>query len=157
MSDESGGDGAPLQPAGEATDLFGETPSPYRDPRGRPKMKLTNELRDRVAMLRASGMTQEDIADAVGCSVPTLVQYFSLELNEGRSAKRAEMIETVWLAAKAGNVTAMRTWLALNDRDQTPRRVVRPKAEPKLGKKEQALLDAKTAPNAGGWAAVVRH
>jgi hypothetical protein len=75
MSDESGGDGARLQPAGEATDLFGETPSPYRDPRGRPKMKLTNELRDRVAMLRASGMTQEEIADAVGCSVPTLVLF----------------------------------------------------------------------------------
>ena len=35
MSDESGGDGAQLQPAGEVKDLLGLTPSPYRDPRGR--------------------------------------------------------------------------------------------------------------------------
>jgi hypothetical protein len=142
MSDDSGGDGTEVQPAGEATDLFGETPSPYRDPRGRPKMKLTNELRDRVAMLRASGMTQEEIADAVGCSVPTLVQYFSLELNEGRSAKRAEMIEALWNAGIGGNVTAMGKWLVLNDRDQTPRRVVKQKVEPKLGKKEQLAREA---------------
>lgn len=157
MSDESGGDGAEQQPAGEAVDLFGETPSPYRDPRGRPKMRLTNELRDRVAMLRASGMTQQEIADAVGCSVPTLAQYFSLELNEGKAVKRAEMLQALWDAGMNGNVTAMRTWLALSDKGVTPREVVRPKAEPKLGKKEQALVDAKTAPSAGGWAAVVRH
>jgi orotate phosphoribosyltransferase-like protein len=70
-------------------------------------MKLANELRDRVAMLRASGMTQEEIADTVGCSVPTLVQYFSLELNEGRSAKRAEMIEALW---NAGSVATSPRW-----------------------------------------------
>lgn len=157
MSDESGGDGAQLQPAGDATDLFGETPSPFRDPRGRKKTKITNELRDRVAMLRASNMTQAEIADAIGCSVPTLVEFFSFELNEGKAAKRAEMLDTLWQAAKNGNVTAMRTWLALNDKGVTPREMIKPKAEPKLGKKEQALVDAKSKPSAGGWAAVVRH
>ena len=120
-------------------------------------MRLTNELRDRVGMLRASGMTQQEIADAIGCSVPTLVEFFSFELNEGKSAKRAEMLDTLWNAAKGGNVTAMRTWLVLNDKGVTPREVIRPKAEPKLGKKEQALVDAKSKPSAGGWAAVVRH
>ena len=100
MSDESEAQGAELPPAGEATDLFGETPSPYRDPRGRKKMRVTNDLRDRVAMLRASGMTQQEIADAVGCPVPTLVEFFSFELNEGKSAKRAEMLDTLWQAAK---------------------------------------------------------
>lgn len=157
MSDESGNDSAADELAGEATDLFGETPSPYRDPRGRQKMKLTNALRDRVAMLRASGMTQQEIADAIGCSVPTLAQYFSLELNEGKAAKRAEMLDTLWKTAIGGNVTAMRTWLALNDKGVTPREIIRPKAEAKLGKKEQALVDAKATPNAGGWAGVVRH
>ena len=149
-------DGSGADAAG-TVDLFGETPSPYRDPRGRKKMRVTNDLRDRVAMLRASGMTQQEIADAIGCSVPTLVEFFSLELNEGKAAKRAEMLDTLWSAAKGGNVTAMRTWLALNDKGVMPRDVVRPKAEPKLGKKEQALRDAKGAPNTGGWAGVVRH
>jgi hypothetical protein len=41
-----------------------------------------------------------------------------------------------------GNVTAMGKWLVLNDRDQTPRRVVRQKVEPKLGKKEQLAREA---------------
>lgn len=157
MSAESGNDGAPDATADEATDLFGEKPSPYRDPRGRSKMKLTNELRDRVAMLRASGMTQQEIADAIGCSVPTLTQYFSLELNEGKATKRAEMLDTLWKAAMGGNVTAMRTWLALNEKNVFPRDVVKPKSEPKLGKKEQALIDAKAAPSQGGWADVVKH
>ena len=157
MSDESGGDGAQLQPAGEATDLFGEQPSPYRDPRGRKKPRISNDSRDRVAMLRASGMTQKEIADALGCSVPTLVEYFSFELSEGRSAKRAEMIEALWNAGIGGNVTAMGKWLALTQKVAASREFVRPKVEPKVGKKEQALLDAKSAPRAGGWAAVVRH
>ena len=96
MSEESGTEGAELRPAGAMADMFDGTFSPYRDPRGRKKMRITNELRNRVAMLRAAGMTQEQIADAVGCSVPTLAQYFSLELNEGKSAKRAEMIDARW-------------------------------------------------------------
>lgn len=157
MSDDSGADGAQIEPPAAATDLFGETPSPYRDPRGRKKTRVTNELRDRVAMLRASGMTQQEIADAIGCSVPTLVEFFSLELTEGRSAKRAEMLDTLWNAAKGGNVTAMRTWLALNEKGVAPREVIRPKAQPKLGKKEQALADARATPAASGWAGVVRH
>jgi transcriptional regulator with XRE-family HTH domain len=157
MSEESGADGIELQPVGEMRDMFDGTSSPYRDPRGRKKMRINKELRDRVAMLRASGMTQEQIADAIGCSVPTLAQYFSLELNEGKAAKRAEMIETLWNAGIAGNVTAMKAWLALNDRDTSPKAITRPRAEPKLGKKEQALVDAKAAPHSGGWADVVRH
>jgi hypothetical protein len=139
------------------TDMFDGRSSPYRDPRGRKKMRITNDLRHRVAMLRGAGITQEQIADAVGCSVPTLAQYFSLELNEGKSAKRAEMIDALWNAGIAGHVTAMKAWLALNDRDTPPRANARPRVEPKLRKKEQALIDAKAAPHAGGWADVVRH
>jgi transcriptional regulator with XRE-family HTH domain len=157
MSEDSGAEGAQLQPAGEAKDLFGETPSPYRDPRGRKKTRISNDSRDRVAMLRASGMTQQEIADAIGCSVPTLVEFFSFELTEGKAVKRAEMLQVLWNTGIAGNVTAMRTWLQLNEKSVTPREVSRPRPEPKLGKKEQALVDAKSKPSAGGWAAVVRH
>jgi transcriptional regulator with XRE-family HTH domain len=111
-------------------------------------------------MLRAAGMTQEQVADAVGCSVPTLAQYFSLELNEGKAAKRAEMTETLWNAAKGGNVTAMKAWLPLNDRDTSPKAIARPRPKPKLRKKEQALIDAKAPlmPTAGlTWSVIERH
>jgi hypothetical protein len=76
MSEESGAEGAEQQSVGEMTDMSDGTSSPYRDPRGRKKMRITNELWHGVAMLRGAGMTQEQIADAVGCSVPTLAQYF---------------------------------------------------------------------------------
>jgi hypothetical protein len=157
MSDDSEADGAELQPVGQMRDMFDGTSSPYRDPRGRKKTSINNELRGKVARLRASGMTQQEIADAIGCSVPTLVQFFSWELNEGKAAKRAEMIDALWNAGIAGNVTAMKAWLAMNDRDTSPKAITRPRAEPKLGKKEQALVDAKAAPHAGGWADVIRH
>jgi hypothetical protein len=51
----------------------------------------------------------------------------------------------------------MKAWLALNERDTSPKVIIRSRAEPKLGKKEQALIDAKVAPHAGGCAEVVRH
>ena len=149
-------DGSGADTAG-AADLFGLTPSPYRDPRGRKKMRVTNDLRDRVATLRASGMTQQCIADAIGCSVPTLVEFFSFELNEGKAEKIAEAKLRLRELGMGGNVTALKAWIAMADGGVTPRDVVRPKAEPKLGKKEQALVDAKSKPSAGGWAAVVRH
>jgi hypothetical protein len=70
------------------------------------------------------------------------------------------MIETLWNAAKGGNVTAMKSCLALNDRDSSPKAIARPRAKPKLGKKEQALIDA-TPPlmlAAGlNWSDIERH
>jgi transcriptional regulator with XRE-family HTH domain len=158
MSDDSGADGAELQPVGEMVDMFDGTSSPYRDPRGRKKPRISNESRDDVATWRAAGMTQQQIADALGCSVPTLVEYFSFELNEGKSVKRAEAIKRLYqLGVIEGNVTALKAYIAMTEKDVSPRDIIRPKAEPKLGKKEQALVDAKSKPSAGGWAAVVRH
>lgn len=61
------------------------------------------------------------------------------------------MIETLWNAAKAGNVTAMRTWLQLNGRDMSPGGVIRPKREPKLGKKEQLAREAQTGHQGSDW------
>ncbi|WP_088348954.1 MULTISPECIES: hypothetical protein [Rhodomicrobium] len=77
-------------------DLFGEPVGGYRDPRGRKKLKVTNELRDRVAVLRAGGMERDEIADAIGCSERTLRTYFLPELNEGKSEKRAAVIEALY-------------------------------------------------------------
>ncbi len=131
-------------------DLLGDPARPYTDGRGRPKLKLSNELRQRVAILAAGGMTQAAIAEAIGCSEPTLRQYFFAELHDGRSAKRAEVIEAMFRDAVGGSVTAQRAFLGLGDKADiaAPSRR-RSAAEPKLGKKEQLARDAQKP--LSGW------
>jgi hypothetical protein len=133
----------------EVLDLLGDPVRPYVDPRGRPKVRVDNELRRRVAVLAAGGMTQAVIADVVGLSEPTLRQYFFAELHEGKAAKRAEVIEAMFEAAKAGNVTAQRAFLGLGEKGDMSAPPRRRAAEPKLGKKEQLTRDAQKP--LSGW------
>ena len=76
-------------------DLFGEPASPYRDPSGRKKLKLTNDLSDKVAVLRAAGMDRQQIADAIGCCKKTLeTLFFTIaERRQGGQARRGEKLE----------------------------------------------------------------
>jgi hypothetical protein len=134
---------------GTARDLLGDPIGPYRDPRGRKKLKVTNELRERVAVLRAGGMDREEIADAIGCCEKTLRTYFLSELNKGKSAKRAEVVEKLFKMAIGGSVPAMKAFLALGAKTEAIPRV------PKLGKKEQLLKDAETAHHSSGWGELV--
>jgi hypothetical protein len=152
MSEESGADGAELQSVGEMTDMFDGTSSPYRDPRGRKKLKLTNDLRNNVAVWRAAGMDRQQIADAIGCCKKTLETYFLPSLNEGRSAKRAEAIARLYqLGVIDGNVTALKAYIAMTERaDCMPDVPSKPKA-PKLGKKEQLAADAHSSHEETGW------
>lgn len=134
--------------------LFGEQVPAYTERRGRPKLKINNDLRERVAMLAAGGMSQAAIAEAIGCSEPTLRQYFFSELHEGSSAKRAEVIGAMFKSAMDGNVTAQRSFLALGEKADIASPKRRQKAiEPKLGKKEQLALDAQTP--SPGWGDLV--
>jgi hypothetical protein len=141
--DSAGGDDA-----GDHTDLLGDPMREARDPRGRKKLKVTNELREKVAVLRAAGMERDEIADAVGCSERTLRTYFLPELNEGRSEKRAAVIEALFAAAIGGSVSAAKAFLALGARaDAIP---PAPKPE-KLGKKEALLKASQTAHEGSEW------
>jgi DNA-binding CsgD family transcriptional regulator len=140
----------PVPPAesGSIDDLFGAPPAPYRDPRGRKKLKVTNDLRSRVAELRGGGMERDEIADAIGCSERTLRTYFLPELNEGKAVKRAEAIARLFELGMAGNVAALKAYLAMGEKADTIPRL--PK-DPKLGKKEQAVKEAQTAHQGGRW------
>jgi hypothetical protein len=104
VSDEFPADGEATAPG---KDLFGEPASPYRDPRGRKKLQLTNDLRDKVAVLRAAGMDRQEIADAIGCCKKTLETYFLPSLNEGRSAKKAEAIDKLYTISAAATLRTM--------------------------------------------------
>jgi hypothetical protein len=129
-------------------DLLGHPLAEPRDPRGRKKLKVTNELRERVAVLRAGGMEREEIADAIGCCEKTLRTYFLPQLNEGKSAKRAEAISRLFELGLAGSVPALKAFLALGERADAIPRLPRPA---KLGKKEQALKEAHHAHVDSEW------
>ncbi len=137
----SGGDGA-------SVDLLGDPLRDLPDPRGRKKLKVTKDLRERVAVLRAGGMEREEIADAIGCSERTLRTYFLPELNEGKAGKRAEAIARLFELGIEGNVSALKAFLALGVKADAIPRLPR---EAKLGKKEQAVKDAETAHRGSRW------
>jgi hypothetical protein len=134
--------------AGADLDLLGEPMTAHRDPRGRKKLKVSNELRERVAVLSAGGMDRIEIADAIGCCEKTLRTYFLPELNEGKSIKRAEAIARMFELGMAGSVPALKAFLALGVKADAIPRVPRP---PKLGKKEQLVADAQTAHEGSAW------
>ena len=141
-------------PAGEdnARDLLGDPMRELRDSRGRKKLKVCNELRERVAVLSAGGMERTEIAEAIGCCEKTLRTYFLPELNEGKSVKRAAVIEKLFALGIGGSVPALKAFLALGVKADAIPRV--PK-EAKLGKKEQAIKEAETAHHSSGWGELV--
>jgi hypothetical protein len=134
--------------AGADLDLLGDPRSEYRDPRGRKKLKVSNDLRERVAVLSAGGMERTEIAEAIGCCEKTLRTYFLPQLNEGKSVKRAEAIEKLFALGIGGSVPALKAFLALGVKADAMPRATRP---PKLGKKEQLLADAHTAHEGSAW------
>jgi hypothetical protein len=133
---------------GTALDLLGDPLREHRDPRGRKKPRINNELRDRVATLSGAGMDRQAIADAVGCSERTLRTYFLPELNEGKSTKRAEVICKLFDLGMDGNVAALKAFLALSQKAEAIPRAAKP-ARP--GKKEQAIQEAQSGHQDSGW------
>lgn len=73
-----------------------------------PPFKVTPAKRQEVQQLKACGMSEDDIARAIGCSTPTLRKHFAEELRTGHAKKRAEVIRMLFKTAKAGNVSAQR-------------------------------------------------
>ena len=106
---------------------------------GRPEHVPTAEARERVEIWVASGMTGRQIAIALGVSEPTLLKHYETELSQGGARKVAAMKERLFQAGMDGNVAAMKAFLSTFRLD-----VPDPGAkEPQLGKKEQALADAR--------------
>jgi transcriptional regulator with XRE-family HTH domain len=145
------------------TDLFGEPLVDPKDPRGRPKLHITRQTREKVKVLKALGMTQADIATAIGCSVPTLTHYFFRELKEAAGEVKARVIQALMNKVDDGNVAAIKAALQLLDigaldpsaSRPTPQPAAEePKTEP-LGKKEQANIDAASAHEGTTWGDVL--
>jgi DNA-binding CsgD family transcriptional regulator len=126
-------------------------PQPARDRAGRPPHVPDADSRRRVEVLVAAGMPQWQIAAAIEVSEPTLREHYAQELETGGARKRAELLVSLFDAGTAGNVSAVRAFLAqpvaLNDPPPPPP----PKPDP-LGKKEAAQLAALSAESGTDWA-----
>lgn len=141
-----------------ATDLLGDPWTEARDPRGRKRHKRLPQIAEKIALLRASDMSVEDIAARIGISEPTLRKYYFRELTAGPALAKALIVEAMYEKAKGGNVSAARFIREEFSKGETAvplkREPAAPKPEP-IGKKAQADLDAETAHEDTGWGSLL--
>jgi hypothetical protein len=87
------------------------TPSPKRRP-GRPPWIPTDEERDKVMRLRASGVPAQVIALCLGIEEPTLRKRYGKELETGRAMVKAALGNVVVRSGLRGDWRAAIGWLA---------------------------------------------
>lgn len=99
-------------------------------------------------------MSHEQIATALNISRNTLEKHFSVELSIGGAKVRMEVLNAMVSAAKKGNVTAQKAYLATEPRPAAPpappAEAPAPKAAAK-GKKIEAQEAAVTAQTGTDW------
>jgi len=140
----------------EPTDLLGDPLKPLPDKRGRRKLRFPVEVYEKVEVLSAGGMMQDDISDAIGVSPPSLRKYFRPELDKGAARQRAMVLSALATQAQKGNVSAARAYLAEIDKHGAAaalknRERAAPQAPtPRKGKKEERQEAAANVAEAGG-------
>lgn len=116
---------------------------------GRPEFKPNKAQRRDVEVWAAGGMSEVAIARVLNISRTTLRKHFGDELTVGGGKRKAEVLRAMFKAAKAGNVTAQKAFLARTDEKPAPQSP-QPRTRP-LGKKEVRHQDALTAGQGGEW------
>lgn len=131
--------------------------------RGRPEFEATDDLRDKVEWYIATGMTQEEVARAIGCTVPTLVKHFGDNLNNAYARKKAAVTDMMVAAAMAGNASIQKrleqiiSTKGAMQRFDTPLPSEPPEVKPERpGKKELAQTAAQTAGTGNAWGNLLR-
>ena len=142
----------------ENFDLFGDPIPEGYGKAGRPEHVPTNQNRNKVMMLLALGWSNDRIASAMHITPPTLRKHYFRELkfrDEARDRMDATVSMQLWTGVMEGSVSAIKEFRKLvekNDlmlygqtapvKQSKARANPTAAAKPKLGKKEQALLDA---------------
>jgi len=113
----------------------------------------TDEHREMVLILAGANFSREEIARKAGVTIEVLEEHFAAELVDGPVKCNADVIRSLFYAAKGGNVSAQRTWLLISGRPtegegagknkNDPQR--QPAAQGLQGKKASADLAAQTA------------
>lgn len=106
-------------------------------------------MRRKVAIAAGAGMPHDEIALGLGICRNTLAKHFEAELSTGACTRRLEVLEAMFKAAKGGNVTAQKAYVAMTPNISAP--APEPVVAPKRGKKEQAHADAQTAQVGSDW------
>lgn len=110
---------------------------------GRKEYQPTDDEREKVRVLKAGGMTNEAISEAIGISEPTLRKHFGSELDRGGAKVRADLLMARYRSAMGGNVSAQTKMLELVGASAAVAKIKEREAkEPKLGKKEQQQVAA---------------
>jgi hypothetical protein len=111
---------------------------------GRPKFNPTRSQRDMVMTCVAAGLTQQQIADALGICLRVVCDRFRRELDTGRAVRICENLTLLRRAALKHNVSAMRCLAGLyaNPEDY---------GLAKLGKKARARRAAESAAVGTPW------
>lgn len=122
---------------------------------GRPKLEFTATQRRKVAVAAAGGMSHEAIAEALGISRNSLEKHFQSELSTVAHQRRMEVLMAQFQAAKRGNVSAQKAFLANEPQAAVPPLPMNPPAlaptPARRGKKEQAQAEAVTAARGTEW------
>jgi hypothetical protein len=126
--------------------------------RGRPEHEPSEENREKVRVLKAGGMSDAAIAEAIGISVPTLTKHYSLDIEVGSAKVTAEVMMARYRSALGGSVPAQNKMLeTIGATPQKPRgRPTGVAAATKLGKKDQAQADAAGAHEDGRWSGLIQ-
>ncbi|MCA0401302.1 MAG: hypothetical protein LCH38_10860 [Proteobacteria bacterium] len=135
-------------------------PAPPR-PRGRKRYVPMNADRERVRILKATGIAEAIIAARLGVSEPTLRRAFRADLDHARETARAEIIETLHRQARGGSTAAAKALKEMLDeidlasiaaRRAAPAGEARASEKETLGKKVQQAKAAEKAGRSGKWA-----
>jgi hypothetical protein len=113
---------------------------------GRKPYQPTKAQRKTVELWRGCGLSEQAMADSLGITRVTLRKHFKVELATGAGRARAENLARLKKAAEGGSVAAIKyldAKLIIAPSDFTAASIVAPEPQkPKLGKKEQAVIDA---------------
>jgi DNA-binding XRE family transcriptional regulator len=120
-------------------------PEPKQQRPGRPAFTPTRPQRDLVMTCIAAGMSQQQVADAVGVSRMTVCEKFRRELDAGRAVRIAENLALLRKAALKNNVSAMRALATLYAAPPDHY------GQPMMGKKERKKWEAKNALKGSVW------
>ena len=138
-------------------DLFGEAIPAGRGKRGRPAHVWSIENSNKINLLFATGHDHHDAAAVLGISAPTLRKHYFFEIERHGAAKlrlKARLLAGLSRDADQGNTAAAKELFKQIERGSMPGAAahMRTKAKPKpLGKKDQALVDARSVGGEGKW------
>ncbi len=77
---------------------------------GRPSIKFNPEIAAQVQAMSQYGAPQDDIATALGMSLPTLRKLYRKELNKGAITANTLVGKKLFERCQAGDVTALIFW-----------------------------------------------